>query len=121
MRNRWKKIAALTVATLAGLATSARADLWGIAYGDNILVRINPLTAEASFVAFLNGEYSEVDYAGLDFMNGTLYANGIYNPVDDEYGLVSIDTVTFQAVAAALCFKVIEAHSQIILAQKPHE
>ena len=82
MRHGWTKMAAMTAAAvtlLTGFATTARAELWGIAYGDNILVRINPLTAEAEFIATLNGDYRAVNFSGLDYMNGTLY---------------SIDTVT---------------------------
>jgi hypothetical protein len=94
MRHSWTKVGALTAASLTCLAATARADIWGIGYGDNSLVRINPLTAEAEFVATLNGDFSIVDSSGLDYMNGTLYANGIYNPVDDWYGLVSIDMNT---------------------------
>lgn len=93
MRQRCKWIAALTVATLAGLATSARADLWGISVGDNLLLNINPLTAEATFVD-VTGDFSLVDFSGLDYMNGTLYANGMYSESEDDYGLVSINPVT---------------------------
>jgi hypothetical protein len=97
MRHWWTRSVAVTAAAvtlLSGLATTARAELWGIAYGDNILVRINPLTAEAEFIAPLSGEYSVVNFSGLDYMNGTLYANGIFNPDTEDFGLVSIDTVT---------------------------
>lgn len=93
-------LAALSLLTLGTLVAPANAQLYGIAANTESLYTIDPLTGNATLVAGINGGNADVNFTGLEYLNGTLYA-GSLGVGGGNFDLYSINTTNGNTTFAA--------------------